>query len=143
MRRKARSDNCWRKPLTSQHHHQSKPQALIRTQSSVGPRLTSPMMSHHTTQLHHHAPYQQVTQCMRNMIVHQIIIIPQGLLGEVQEVVSPVKRRKREPQQRGARVPDIPHPPSITRPHCGNVKVQTQVSHRSSSAEGDDLLQLL
>jgi DNA-repair protein XRCC4 len=68
----------------------------------------------------------------------------EGLLGEAQEVVSPVKRRKREPRQRGARVPNIPHPPSIVRPPTTDkVEAHPHVSHGSSSAEGDDLLQLL
>lgn len=68
-----------------------------------------------------------------------------GLLGEPQEVVSPpVKRRKREPRQRAAQGPDIPCPPSLSRRPLPNdqVKAHSEVPH-SSSAEGDDLLQLL
>lgn len=86
----------------------------------------------------------------RNLDLCLLLLIPTvfttGLLGEPQEVVSPpVKRRKREPRQRAARGPDIPCPPSLSQRPLPNdqVKAHCEVPHSSTSAEGDDLLQLL
>lgn len=69
-----------------------------------------------------------------------------GLLGEAQEVVSPpVKRRRRQTRRRGGGEPEIPRPPTITRPpSTDKVKVRSERGDSGgASVESDDLLEQL
>ena len=68
-----------------------------------------------------------------------------SLLGEGQEVVSPpVKRRRRQTRKKGGGEPEIPRPPTITRPpSTDKVKVRPERGDSGASVESDDLLQQL
>ena len=68
-----------------------------------------------------------------------------SLLGEGQEVVSPpVKRRRRQTRKKGGGEPEIPRPPTITRPpSTDKVKVRSERVDSGASVESDDLLQQL
>ena len=62
-----------------------------------------------------------------------------ALLGELDEISPPTKRRKRETRCRGTKEPDIPKRPTIPCPQTKTVK-EPQLN---SSADGDELLGLL